>query len=84
MDLTRANEIEARVYQIIATESGIAWDQLGPDTTMEDLELSSIDKVMMFFEFENEFEVEFDQSRLNDLSTLQSLVDFIRETLRAR
>ena len=82
MDMTKAGEIEARVYQLVAKESGIARDHLGPDTTMEDIDLSSIDKVMMFFEFENEFEVEFEQSRIHELATLQSLVDFIRETLR--
>lgn len=84
MDLSGNDTLQERIYQIIASEGNVDRSFLSPDTILDDLDLSSVDKVMMFFELETQLQVELDQTKLHELGTMQSLIDFVEAAVRSQ
>lgn len=84
MELNGGADVQKVLYDAIARERGIAAEILDPNTTLEQLDLSSIDTVMMFFDIENELGVELDQSKLQDLSTLEDLTLYLQSVVAAK
>lgn len=76
--------VEEILYDAIAKEADIAPDILHPGLTLQELDLSSIDTVMMFFDLEEQLGIELDQEKLQTAETLGDLTDTIKEQLSAQ
>ena len=74
------NQITAIINQ------NIDWpDEIKPeDNLREDLEIDSLDVMMITQEIEDEFNVTIEKQDLNCLETVQSIVDIIRQKLDLR
>lgn len=84
MGLSENNTLQERIFQIIASEGNIDPSFLTLDTNLDDLDLSSVDKVMMFFELETQLQIELDQTKLHELHTMRSLIDFVDAAVRSQ
>ena len=78
MDIKAEIDVRDIVYGAITRETGVAQDKLTPETTLEQLGLSSIDTVMMFFDIETELDIELDQETLQEIETLGQLADYLQ------
>ena len=73
-------EIQQRVVQIVAVISGIPSDEIGFDSTFEELDLDSLSRIEMLVELEREFEIEIPDHREDEdiLKQIQSIEDAVR------
>lgn len=65
------------VIEIISQEGGIAPEKLGPDVTLAQLDISSLDLASMLFEMEDRFSVEIDPDRISREMNLAALVEHV-------
>ncbi|MET0364458.1 MAG: acyl carrier protein [Sphingobium sp.] len=68
--------IEA-VAAVVSAESGIAPERLTPDTTLAELDISSLDFASILFELEDRFTVELVPEQISREISLSGLVDHI-------
>lgn len=74
--------IEA-VAAIVSAESGVAPERLTPDTTLAELDISSLDFASVLFELEDHFKVEIAPEQISREISLSGLVDHINGLPRA-
>jgi len=73
---------EEKFRKIIADEAGIDPAALGLDSKLVDLDISSVDRVMMLFEIETAFDVEIAPEEVEGLETIGEMLLLI-ESKRA-
>ncbi|RUM50903.1 MAG: acyl carrier protein [Hydrogenothermus sp.] len=75
-----ANNIEERVKEIIADQLGISVDQIKPESKfVDDLGADSLDVVELIMAFEEEFGVEIPDEDAEKISTVQDVLDYIKQ-----
>lgn len=77
MDITPNIDIERALYDAISAESGIPAEKLSPELTLEELNLSSVDTSLMFFDLEEYLDITLEPDKLGELSTLGELRDYL-------
>ena len=71
-----------KLRSIILEYADYPEDKITPQTEfLADLQLSSFDIVTMVGEIEDEFDVEIPTEDLNDLYTIQSLMDYLEKLI---
>jgi acyl carrier protein len=65
------------VLSIIANEANLEIEKLKPDSTLVDLQISSIDVVSAIFALEDEFGIEIEPSDISPDFTLGQFVDHV-------
>ncbi|MET0240632.1 MAG: acyl carrier protein [Sphingobium sp.] len=65
------------IVAIVSAEGGIAPERLQPDTTLAELDISSLDLASILFEMEDQFKVEIDPDRISRDMSLGALVDHV-------
>jgi acyl carrier protein len=76
------DDIESRIIQLIAKSKNLPPSDLKLDTTFEELQIDSLDKINLSFEVEEMFAIEIPDDSLNSLKTVGDVVRGV-ETLRA-
>ena len=76
------DDIEPRVIELIAKSKNIPPSDVKMDTTFEELQIDSLDKINLSFEVEELFSIEIPDDSLNSLKTVGDVVRGV-ETLRA-
>ncbi len=73
--------IEQKVTRIIAEQMGVDTENVKMESTLaEDLGADSLDMTELFMELESEFDLgQISEEPLEQLTTVQQIVDFIRE-----
>jgi len=75
-----ANNIEERVKEIIADQLGVSIDQIKPESKfVDDLGADSLDVVELIMAFEEEFGVEIPDEDAEKISTVQDVLDYIKQ-----
>ena len=76
--------IETIIKQIIGKHLGIAVDSIKMESTfIDDLEGDSLDTVEMILTIEDHFNIEIDSDAAESISTVQDVVNIIKNMLEA-
>lgn len=82
MAMTR-DEIFAKVCDIAADVLGVEADELQDETTFEDLDANSLDRLQLVTAMEDEFDIEIDDDKLTSINSVAEAIDAIEQTLEA-
>ena len=73
-------EIFNKVADIASDVLGIDIDQITEETTFDDLDADSLDRLQLVTAFEDEFEIEMDEERLLAIASVADAIDAIEAT----
>ena len=68
------NDIESRIIELIAKSKGLPVAGVGMDTTFDELQIDSLDKVNLSFDVEEMFSIQIPDESLNSLKTVGDVV----------
>lgn len=78
------DEIARDCIHAIAASKGIAPDSITLDSSLESLEVDSLDRVSMSFDLEEKYGIELPEHRLHAIVTVGDLVREIHEAVAAK
>ena len=70
--------VQDRVTAIIADQLGVSAADVTPDKTFDELGADSLAVVELVMAFEDEFEVEVEESEASELKTVKAAIDFLQ------
>lgn len=73
-------EIFNKVADIAGDVLGIDIDQITEETTFDDLDADSLDRLQLVTAFEDEFDIEMDEGRLLAIASVADAIDAIEAT----
>lgn len=73
-------EIFNKVADIASDVLGIDIDQITEETTFDDLDADSLDRLQLVTAFEDEFDIEMDEERLLAIASVADAIDAIKAT----
>lgn len=73
-------EIFNKVADIASDVLGIDIDQITEETTFDDLDADSLDRLQLVTAFEDEFDIEMDEERLLSIASVADAIDAIEAT----
>ena len=76
------NDIESSIIQLVAKTKNLPVSDVRMDSTFDELQIDSLDKINLSFEVEEMFSIEIPDESLNSLKTVGDVVRGV-ETLRA-
>lgn len=68
------NDIQSRIIELIAKSKNLPPASIGPDTTFEELQIDSLDKINLSFDVEEMFSIQIPDESLNSLKTVGDVV----------
>ena len=71
----------SRVKKILSEQLGISESEIRADTSIDELELDSLDTVEIVMSLEEEFELELQDDELEHLSTVRQIVEYVDSKL---
>ena len=72
--------VEEKVKEIVAEQLGVSLDQVKPESKfVEDLGADSLDLTELIMAMEDEFGVEIDDEKAQEIKTVQDVINFIQE-----
>ena len=83
-------DIQDKIFDIIADKGNVDRDKIKPESTLEDLELESLDVVEIIFELEEQFDIEIPFNANEDTTTgatyesVQDVVAAVAELVKAK
>ena len=73
------SDIESRVKEAVAEQLGLKVEDINKDASFtEDLGADSLDLVELVMSFENDFDITIPDEDSNQLTTVQSAIDYIK------
>lgn len=80
-----SQNLESKVIQIISTQLAIESDDISGDSNfVEDLGADSLDIVELVMEIEDEFDLEIPDEDVENLSTVQDVVNYLNKNIQAK
>ena len=76
------NDIESRIIELVAKSKNLPPSEIHLDTTFDELQIDSLDKINLTFAVEEMFSIEIPDESLNSLKTVGDVVRGV-EKLRA-
>ena len=73
-------EIFNKVADIASDVLGIDIDQITEESTFDDLDADSLDRLQLVTAFEDEFDIEMDEERLLAIASVADAIDAIEAT----
>ncbi|SDN93369.1 acyl carrier protein [Desulfonauticus submarinus] len=71
--------VEEKVKEIVAEQLGVSLDQVKPEAKfVEDLGADSLDLTELIMAMEDEFDVEIDDDKAQEIRTVQDAINFIK------
>lgn len=75
--------MEEQIKQIISKQLGIKLDTITNEQDLiNDLKADSLDTVELMMTVEEKFGIDFDEVDVSNLSTVQSIIDFVTKRLK--
>jgi acyl carrier protein len=74
-------DIYDRVSGVLTTICGVPADRIRPDVALSDLKLDSLALIEVALGLQKEFEVEVDEDRVADASSVAELVTIVRQAV---
>jgi acyl carrier protein len=78
----RMDDIESRIVELVAKSKNLPASDVRLDSTFDELQIDSLDKINLSFAVEEMFSIEIPDDSLNSLKTVGDVVRGV-ETLRA-
>ncbi|MBS1821012.1 MAG: acyl carrier protein [Acidobacteria bacterium] len=78
------DDIAKRSIEIIAKAKNIPTDTIHLDTTFEELNIDSLDKINISFEVEEAFSIEIPDEALGSLKTVGDVVNGVKQLVEAK
>ena len=79
-----SESIQDRVIRVIATARQVPAESIHPDTTFEQLNIDSLDRLNLLFDLEGEFDIQIDDDQAKSVSNIQEMVDGITMLVNAK
>jgi len=73
-----ARNIAEAVINTVAKQKMLDMAEISPSSTLEELAVSSLDAITIVYEIEEPFDVEVPNEKLEDLRTIQDIIDGIK------
>ncbi|WP_346675271.1 acyl carrier protein [Enorma phocaeensis] len=77
------SEIFEKVADIASDVLGINADEITEETTFDDLDADSLDRLQLVTAFEDEFDIEMDEERLLSINSVADAINAIEATQEA-
>lgn len=77
------SEMFDKVADVASDVLGITADEITEDTTFDDLDADSLDRLQLVTALEDEFDIEFDEERLMAIGSVSDALDAIEAALGA-
>jgi acyl carrier protein len=77
-------DVTQRIIAIIAKSKSIPADTITPESSFDDLQIDSLDKINLTFEVEDAFGIAIPDDSLNSLRTVSDVVDGVHKLLAAK
>jgi len=71
------------VVAAVARQKNISPSKIQPETSLEEIGISSLDAITIVYEIEDAFDVEVPNENLESLKTVQDIVDGVAELMDA-
>lgn len=78
------DEITQTLIESIARQKMVSADEIGPDTSLEELGVTSLDAISLVFDIEDKYGVEVPNAELKKLRTVGDIIDGVDSLLAAR
>ncbi|QHN02259.1 acyl carrier protein [Granulicella sp. WH15] len=78
------DDVTTRIIELIAKSKSIPVDSITPESTFDELQIDSLDKINLTFEVEDIFSIEIPDDSLNSLRTVADVVDGVNSLLAAK
>ena len=75
------DDIESRIIELVAKTKGVPASNVGIDSTFEELQIDSLDKINLSFAVEEMFSIEIPDDSLNSLKTVGDVVRGVESLL---
>ncbi len=76
-------EIFAKVVDVVSDVLGMNPDEITEQTSFDDLDADSLDRLQLVTAFEDEFDVELAEERLNSINSIADAIDAIEASQEA-
>jgi acyl carrier protein len=77
------DDIQTRIIELVAKSKNLPASDIRMDTTFDELQIDSLDKINLSFEVEEMFSIEIPDDSLNSLKTIGDVVRGVETLLAA-
>lgn len=77
------DDIQSRIIELVAKSKNVPVAEVHPDTTFDELQIDSLDKINLSFAVEEMFAIEIPDENLNSLKTVGDVVRGVESLLAA-
>ena len=79
-----SESVQDRVLRVIATKQRIPLESVTPESTFEQLNIDSLDRLNLLFELEGEFDIQIDDEQAKQVTDIRQMIDGIEHLLQAK
>lgn len=73
-----SESVQERVLRVVETARQKAPGTISPDSTFEELEIDSLDRLNLLFDLEGEFDIQIDDEQAKSVKSLREMIDGIQ------
>ena len=77
------NEVQSRIIELIAKSKNLAPSSIGMNTTFDELQIDSLDKINLSFDVEEMFSIQIPDESLTSLKTVGDVVSGVERLIAA-
>jgi len=78
------DDVTTQIVALIAKQKSISADSITPESTFDELQVDSLDKINLTFEVEDLFAIQIPDDSLNSLRTVGDVVAGVNSLLAAK
>ncbi|HMF76297.1 MAG TPA: phosphopantetheine-binding protein [Bryobacteraceae bacterium] len=83
-DLLATNDLDTRVFAVIAKTQRIPIESISLESTFEELKIDSLDGINIVFELENTFDVAIPDDGVQNMHSVRDTVEGIRKLIEQK
>ena len=76
--------VQERVLKVIATSKRIPLETVKPESSFEELNIDSLDRLNILFDLESEFEIEIDDEKAKQVQNIREMIDGVTLLVQAK
>ncbi|ADW70637.1 phosphopantetheine-binding protein [Granulicella tundricola] len=73
-----SDSVQDRVLKVVETARQKPAGSITPDSTFEELEIDSLDRLNLLFDLEGEFDIQIDDEQAKTVTSLREMIDGIQ------
>jgi acyl carrier protein len=76
--------VQERVLKVIATSKRIPLEAVKPESSFEELNIDSLDRLNILFDLESEFEIEINDEQAKQVQNIREMIDGVTLLVQAK